>query len=302
MIIYLDGAEKAGKTSLIRMLRTEFLESKSAIVIKQTGKANPDGFVYLQELIQSVASKYIFIWDRGWISEVVYGKLLFRLDENFGTRLFSEDKWLAEWFLSRLTVGRGGTFVISPNNPKQLIERRDDSDLPVYYKLEDEYFRFYAENYGHTILVNDYTEESARENCRRALRKVYLDSHPFLPWEYIGPKSPKFVMVNQTLSTFDLEDYNLQVEYPFYDKFWMEVFRPFGRKAISEFGYSTPYIVPKLGNKTHFIAFGEKAHDYIKVYTDRVSLVRIPRTTNPAHEDFVQQDIANQILDIISGG
>lgn len=302
MIIYLDGAEKAGKTSLIKLLKSEYLEAKSVSTIKQSGRANPDGFVYLQDLIRSATSSYIFVWDRGWISEVVYGQLLYAVDPNYGLRLFSQDEWLAEWFLSRLAVGRGGNFIISPSYPEQLAPRRDETDLPVDYRLEAERFHLYAENYGHNILYNDYFEETAHLNCLKVLRELYLNSHRFMPWDYIGPKSPDFVMVAPGLSVFGRQDYNFQLEYPFYDEYWMEVFRPFGKLAISRFGYTTACIVPKLGlNKAKFVTFDERSYQEVKLFTENVYLVSQDEVS-PQFEKLSQRNISNKILEIITGG
>ena len=232
MELIVEGPEKAGKTTLVNMVLKGFKPTHCGIV-KISGPEKYElseihnGFGYLYRFVESLDSHDIIAWDRGWVSENVYGNLL---SEN---RTLGNDPFKAEWFYGRALEGRGGKYVLLPRDPSKLAELRDETDLPV--NPIDEYLAFqrYANHWGYEILYNDFTTTALKANMLKARSSPFVGVHNSHSSQYIGSRNPIMTFVGDSEPEFDF------AKKPFYCSNSMEYFRPFGRNATRHFGYCT---------------------------------------------------------------
>lgn len=182
-IIYIDGPEKSGKSTLIKELTWQLENSGVQVHHRRWGQVKPDDRVYSAPLQQDlgVQTKGVTIWDRGWASEYVYGNLLNR------PRRGSTNPWILEWLHGRAVHGRGIKAILLPYQRTATAQHRDDTDLPVDVTAEFTAYDQYAKQFGYTSLINDYTEERLRLNA-----KILVESLP--------PEEP----VNARYATFDI--------------------------------------------------------------------------------------------------
>lgn len=254
MIIMIEGPEKAGKTTLVEAILDGFDEDRSERH-HCYGKDSADGIGYLRPFIKHLDSSFVSVWDRAWIGEIVYGRLL------SDGRWFARDEFMCEWIYGRLLNGRGGKFVLLPEDCDELRARRDESDLEVDPIAESRIFKTHANRYDYEVLTNLYDEESLRENTLKARKSIFVDTHKIPSTEYVGPLKPVLTFVGDTQQEWSVD------HRPFNNTIAAEYFRPFGYKAINLFGYSSVdgYAknfekYPKLFKQT--IAVGPRAKHY----------------------------------------
>lgn len=228
MLIYVDGPEKAGKTTLVGAAAEGFAENRHEVV-KQTGRDTAGGMGYLKQFLSHIDSDNIYLWDRGWVSEVVYGKLL---DDG---RPFAEDPFLCEWMYGRPLIGRGGRFVLTPYDPEILFDLRDGSDLPVNPIREHELYESHGDDYGYQVLVNDYDPDSLTRNILTVRKSGLVGLHRLDSTQFIGPRRPFMTFIGKPVGHS-----SGTTARPFYSPKMAEYFRPYGLLAINEFGYTTP--------------------------------------------------------------
>ena len=242
MNIIVEGPEKAGKTTLIDLVLKGFKpEQSKKIHIHQPERDEPggigDGFGYLYRFSSNLDSPKITVWDRGWLSENVYGNLL---DDD---RHLAKDPFKTEWFYGRAMEGRGGKFVLLPSNVEQLEQRRDATDYPVNPGAEYSAFKRYGDYWGYNILHNAYDSKSLIDNMLQVRRSAYVGIHKSKSSQYIGSRTPSLTFVGDTTPEFGF------APKPFYCQNSMEYFRPFGRTATRNFGYATIEAVDDLIDK-----------------------------------------------------
>lgn len=118
MLFYVDGPEKAGKSTLC-----SYLEREHGFRVRHWGKWSHHS-VQLAALKEDLAYVDLggrVVWDRGWLSESAYGHLLQRDEE------LAEDPWLGQWLYGRaFTAG-----VVVYRDPRVLWKNRTPDDLPV---------------------------------------------------------------------------------------------------------------------------------------------------------------------------
>jgi thymidylate kinase len=112
-LILIDGPEKAGKTTLTELLKESYGPNYVTLT-KWTERDRDDGLGMVNYFQRHINSKKVHIWDRGWVSEVVYGQLLKQ------ERQMSEDPMLAEWIYSRPLIGQGVRGILLPKDPYSL--------------------------------------------------------------------------------------------------------------------------------------------------------------------------------------
>lgn len=200
MFYVFDGPEKAGKTTLINNLKEsiELQAPERKVEIVKWGKISPDDRVYsnpiLQALTQMTEDKNVdFIWDRSWASEAVYGYGLGR------DRRLSNNWKLGEFLHSRPVSTNGLLFIVLPLYKQSLINRRDETDLPIDPNVEFDFFKTYAETFRWKILQNNYDINSTYRNIRiiQNLTKEFNKKNKnlsFLNHGYLGKQDAKIVV------------------------------------------------------------------------------------------------------------
>lgn len=226
MIISIEGPEKAGKTTLVERTLANFEPDKSQL-IKCSGRDAQNGLGYLPEFLSGLDSDSIQVWDRAWIGEAIYGELL------QDGRAFADDPFMGEWIYGRALAGRGGKFILLPEDPKRLRSLRDKTDLPVSPIAEYSLFRDYAEEWGYEILWNDYTETGLAANSLKTRRSPFVGVHKVDSRLYIGSHNPIYTFVGESSQQWDFS------HRPFMNQWAAEYFRAFGDSAILDFGYAS---------------------------------------------------------------
>ena len=248
MIIYLDGPEKAGKSTLANEILEGF-EPDRSLLVKHAGRDAQDGFGYLLPFVAGIDSPDIHVWDRGWSSEVVYGRMLRE------GRLFSKDPFLCEWFYGRAMAGRGGKFVVLPSKVDFLAELRDESDLDVLPGDEYSAWRNYANAWGYRIIINNYDEESLMANAAKCRGSAFIDTHKMPSTDYIGPLHPKWLFVGDCFQDYAFE------QRPFFNETAAEYWRGFGAESVKRMGFASVAGFESIGTNltNRIITVGNKA-------------------------------------------
>jgi hypothetical protein len=252
MIISIEGPEKAGKSTLVKLAMAGFEKDRSRFV-KCSGRDDNSGFGYMADFAEGLDSRNYHFWDRAWIGEYVYGTLL------KDGRLFADDPFMCEWFYGRALNGRGGKFVLLPDSFDSLPALRDETDLDVDPYYEAGLFREYAQAWGYEILRNNYDELRLMENAKAVRKSAFVGIHKCSARHYVGPLAPTFTFVGNSLDQFRGGNF------PFFNMWSAEYFRGYGDRAINEFGYASLDAVagPTRRNNPHLfermIAVGPEA-------------------------------------------
>lgn len=144
MIIMLDGPEKSGKSTLRKMLVEEAEARKWHVVQAHMKRPQPvDHKAYIHLLILGCRTDTLVIFDRSWISELVYNKLLHRKDTDLTREMVQTFNHI---------LGLVGVGYILTDNPENLENLRSADDLPVSAYDENNLYLAYAREYYFGII------------------------------------------------------------------------------------------------------------------------------------------------------
>lgn len=151
--LIVDGCEKAGKSTFVALFAKLVREQagKSVKIRKQSGAANPDWTIYMAQLAEDLMDQSVdlIIWDRSWLSEVVYSMLMPGRSIPDVPEVFNVIEDLSD-HMARLVL-------LGPDTAT-LVEKRDQTDMPVDPAKERELFRAYGTMNGWLVLANQHTE------------------------------------------------------------------------------------------------------------------------------------------------
>lgn len=251
MIILIDGPEKAGKSTLIKALVSEL-----GARVRPWGPISPDDRVYTPFLKEDALTEDWVIWDRGWPSEHVYGKLLGR------DRRLANDPFLGEWLHGRTVQTRGVRCMLVPWDYSETARRTDDTDLKVDRFEECYSFAKYAETYGYLRLTNFYNDQSLETNTKIVVAETKKPRR-LIPPAYAGPQDAEVVFVGEARND-DAKHPIPGAWLPFTSKLTMELGRRLGNKAF-QYGWTNVGDVPLnfLSDKL-VIACGEQAEKWLR--------------------------------------
>lgn len=175
-IIYLDGPEKAGKSTLARFLAAEY-----GYRVRHWGRVEGD-HVYARQLAEDIHSPHPWVWDRGWAAEHVYAHLLQR------DRRLGPDPWLGEWLYGRAVDTVGVKAILAGPSTRTLAALRDGTDLPVDPDQERHRYVTYGQTYGYLVFFNQHREASLRHMAEQLdwFARVRWDRAPALPPAWVG--------------------------------------------------------------------------------------------------------------------
>jgi len=287
MVILVEGAEKAGKSTLI----SEVMAIDHDVVGRHWGPVDPDDRVYLDKLKQDCLSETVFMWDRAWPSEHIYAKLL---DRN---RRLKDDAWLGEWLYGRAVMASGGVRIMIDRHPAILEKYRDNSDLKVNPIAEQASYRLYAKEFGYMVMRNDDDPKTVLSYAEllvksiRQWREEKKRSSLRLPM-YAGPLDPNVIVVGESLSN----GAGIPGSWlPFTSPSTIKFGRLFGAKAITHMGWTNIGEISPIEIQTHsIIACGRDAQIWARRYGAKVML-SVPhpawqfRYANDATKDAFEQ-------------
>jgi hypothetical protein len=272
-MITISGPEKAGKTTLVAEVKRQLLESGEPVFSRHWPKPVSD-LEFLEGLkvdMEKVAAGEWVLWDRSWICEHVYSKLLHR-DGRFG-----QDPWLAQWLYGRAVDTVGVQAVLLPTVVEQLSKRRDETDHPV--DPIDEYGAYfqYARDFHIERLYNMYRSEDVRMNAGFLIQKArwVCDMVTALPPTYAGPPHAATVVVGEVRN----EKSALPGSWlPFTSPMTTQFARMLGADAF-RLGWTNaaeinPVALRKEGRT--FITCGEKATTFARFYVNAKSVLDVP--------------------------
>lgn len=190
-IIYIDGPEKAGKSTVATVLKEEY-----GFRVRKWGPV-PGDEVYMQPLAEDIASGDNVVWDRGWAAEHVYAYLLGRED-----RRLEADPWLGEWLYGRVVATVGLRVMLLGPDAKVIHALRDEDDLPVDTTEERRQFHDYGRRFGYSVWANDHHRDAALAIARFTKDvAVGMETRAtklgLRPPAYAGPPNARVVFVGQ---------------------------------------------------------------------------------------------------------
>lgn len=293
-VIIIDGPEKAGKTTLINELVKELLERGIPAERVHWGPVSPDDRVYsvvLEPQCQDLGK--VWVWDRGWPSEHVYGRLLGR------DRRLSNDPWLGEWLHGR-AVQVSGVRVILAGPHSSILERlRDDADLPVVPTLERQAYIEYGRRFGWTVLHDTtHTRESVRQSIDTILAELFSkETYAYKRWSppnFAGPLNAEVVVVGEKLS----DKHTAGGWLPFTSYFTTLFGREFGDDAFKVLWTNASTYDPQLlRDKEVIIACGRIATDWCRREIKGGSSQKIVNIPHPSYLYRFNNEKARQQLE-----
>ena len=196
-VIVIDGPEKAGKTTLARELELQFERMGRSAAVTHWGPVHPDDREHTELLKQHTADLgTVHIWDRGWPSEYVYGRLLQRTDHRM-----TEDPWIGEWLHGRAVQAHGLRVILTGPSSTELSRLRDSSDHDVSPAVEQALYREYGRRFGWLVVKNEHTSAGLSKAVGEVMMTYLSVKQSTLhPSKWCGPMSASVLVVGEILS------------------------------------------------------------------------------------------------------
>ncbi len=205
--IHIEGPEKAGKTTFIKLLARAARKSgnyRKVHVVKYTKPAPDEDWSYYIDEMRDHLNKFVLkgdlvIYDRGWMSELVYGELL------PGSRSINHNFEVSGHLLSRASLTNGVGLVLLGPDVKTLESNRDETDLPVDVGEERRTYKKYADYFGWNFLENTHSPEAGIALAKELLRMCEKNRNSHWKYafsEYAGNLSRGILVVLDTPKKF----------------------------------------------------------------------------------------------------
>lgn len=294
-VVIIEGPEKAGKSTLINALIQALTERDVPAERVHWGPISPDDRVYTEPLRKHCQDLgKVWIWDRGWPSEHVYGKLLGR------DRRLSNDSWLGEWLHGRAVQVAGARIILTGPDGDTLAALRDTTDLKVYPHQERSAYISYAAKFGWTMIENTHTQRSLDWSIDVILAELFSKENysckQWSPPNFAGPPDAKIAVVGEKLSDPDGAGGWL----PFTSYSTTQFGREFGDDAFKVLWTNAATCDPQLlRNKETIIACGNIASDWCRREIKGGSNQRIISIPHPSYLYRFSDDKARQQLEYV---
>ncbi len=186
-LVIIDGPEKAGKSTLIQALVEHLRRTGREAESIHWGRMDSDDRVYSSYVMNHVLTNKIWVWDRGWPSEHVYGVLLNR------DRRMRDNPWIGEWLHGRATQTNGVRIILTGPSPEELSNLRDESDHLVDPRKEQELYAWYGNAFKWKVIQNQHTKASLNEQVQKidALIMANAETSTFSASRRCGPPTSK---------------------------------------------------------------------------------------------------------------
>lgn len=273
-VLVISGPEKAGKTTLISVIRD------------QTGaRVRPwqridDGTEFLTALKEDVADPGLVVWDRSWACENVYSDLM-RRDNRVGSG------WLAEWYMGRAVQAKGLRVIWTGPTWERLQERRTPDDLPVPPRFEQLAYLEYGHEWGWRTVDLRYCqrhEEIDVAGWARAFVTCAEMQSPIPPPLYAGPWPPPVLVLGDRRNERSTGPYTWL---PFSTRTTTQFARCFGNDAfmcgwgnVEDFPWHRFAHLMSLGRTALVVACGKTAAEtcaeWLKQAPTNIQLLCVP--------------------------
>ena len=258
-IIYIDGPEKAGKTTICNLL-----EAYYGWRTRHWGPIEPDDRVYAPILKEDIESdEEVVVWDRAWIAEHVYARLLVR------DRMMNDDPWLGAWLHGRAVDAYGYQCILLGPSDREILALRTDDDLNVNVRQETAGYMQYGDEHGVPYFNNHHTAEWANTFVENLHARMTLPHHrstpPGIPPYYAGPWYANVVVVGQDRK--GKKDTIPGAWLPFTSRMTTQFARDaFGRYALEVGWTNAGDIPPQTLRGKAIIACGQKAQKWVQYH------------------------------------
>jgi hypothetical protein len=284
MIVLIEGGEKAGKTTLAtELVKVLNLAGKKA-VYRHWGPFEPEEFA---QVVQGEADDpVVHVWDRGWLSETVYAKLLNRKNH------------VQDWWLGEYLHGRATTHKYLLLNPLGIKENTPD-DLPIDPAAEQREFQIQG-CATFKPLYNDYNIYSLATNVGKIHGNLITDTAP--PFTYSGRDLANRVPVYFVASPSKMARGTRWMPFS-YDRS-VEFIRPLGTLA-----FKCNYMFAHKGNPAalrraeYIITLGGDAEQWVKYYVGKTNATVFAADmlrANMAHKEAIT-NLITKIKDTYDG-
>jgi nicotinamide riboside kinase len=286
MIVLIEGGEKAGKTTIANRLVLELNKQGWKTYYRHWGPYDPE---YFASIVQKEADDtVIHVWDRGWISESVYARLLDRKDHN-------KDPWLQEFLYGRATHHK--FLILNDLLNSKAVHTVDD--LPVDPMEEQREFYCQCHDTFETI-PNTYSDRVISESVAYIMAKLIMEGAPPFIYSGIAPKYriPVFFVASPSNMARGTK------WMPFsYDR-CVEYIRPLGNLAFKcQYMFAHKGNPAALRNAEYIITLGGDAAQWVKYYvgktTAKVFAADMLRA-NIAHKEAIT-NLIDEIKDTYNG-
>lgn len=272
-MITVSGPEKAGKTTLLTEVQNRLTFGGQMVFTRHWSKIDTDldYLVALKSDIERVKRGEWVLWDRSWVCEHVYSKLLER-----GGR-FADDPWLAQWLYGRAVDAIGTQAILLPWSILQNEQRRDATDLPVDATEEVNAYSDYARMAYIPVLFNGYRDEDLSANASFLIRRANLQWSAALaaPPQYAGRPDAKVIVVGEQRN----EKSTLPGSWlPFTSPFTTAFARSLGSVAFQAGWTNAAEINPAVLRKEgrSFITCGKISTIFVSRYVNSQRSIEIP--------------------------
>lgn len=269
-IIYLDGPEKAGKSTLARYLADHF-----GWKVRHWGPV-PGDHVYAKQLAEDIASNDNWVWDRGWAAEHVYARLLNR------DRRLRDDPWLGEWLHGRAVETVGARAILLGPSTQVLRDLRDRTDLAVDPGQERHLYRNYGLRFGYFVYNNRHDDRTL-EYMAAQLDAQARDrhGHGLRPPAWAGPPDATVVFLGERRNGPPMWDQGRWL--PFASRLTEQYGRLLNGAAIyhaawtnTEDAKENDKIQRRLVSARLLVACGREAQEYARRELGRDFIVDVP--------------------------
>ena len=199
-MIYLDGAEKAGKTTICQRLVDEYGATYRHFGIPDV-PPTPFDLLFFEQLVEDVERAKrgeLIVWDRGWASDHVYGSLMGR------TSRLTLDPWLGEWLYGRVVRTVGVAAIITGPSDEAVEALRTADDQPVRVTDERASFLQYGISYAYDYSGPSQHDSQWQQHFIGVLLRVATFRQQYArlsPPDYVGPLDPAVLIVGERRNT-----------------------------------------------------------------------------------------------------
>lgn len=236
-VLIIDGPEKTGKTTTIELVRN--MLSLRGVKSEYIHWGMVSDYIDYADLLQKHTKMrdVIYVWDRAWPSEYVYGKLLNR---EFHT--MTNDPWLGAWCLDRAADANGLKVILLPDNIEAVRKERDQSDMKVPVLGEVMLYNDYARMFGWDVYKVRHSTASQVNAAEQIVSKLMNRMHMVSdPTRVCGPINSPVMFIGEVKSNQYIPGGFL----PFSSRFTTMFGRDLGNYAIQSRWSNISDVVPE---------------------------------------------------------